>query len=157
MVDCSIIQHMMETIDPDDGGPILVYHATYEKCRLAELAERHPKFAPVLQTFIDRVVDLLPLVKEFFYHPAMHGSFSIKKVLPVIAPDLDYQKLDEIQEGTGAQVAFIEAALNSNTSPERRAEIEQKLKTYCCQDTWTMVEVVYFLAQAGRPVRPNGM
>ncbi|WP_316980095.1 DUF2779 domain-containing protein [Shumkonia mesophila] len=151
------IQRMMETIDPDDGGPILVYHATYEKGRLAELADRHPKFAPVLQTYIDRAVDLLPLVKEFFYHPAMHGSFSIKKVLPVVAPDLDYEELDEVQEGTGAQVAYIEAALNPNTSPERRAEIEQKLKTYCCQDTWAMVEVAYFLAQAGRPVRPNEM
>ena len=151
------IQCMIGTIDTDDGGPILVYHATYERGRLAELAERHPEFAPVLQTYIDRVVDLLPLVKEFFYHPAMHGSFSIKKVLPVIAPDLDYGELDEIQEGTGAQVAFVEAALNPNTTAERRSEIEQKLKAYCCQDTWAMVEVAHFLAQNGRPVRPRGM
>jgi hypothetical protein len=43
-------------------------------------------------------VDLLLLVKESFYDPRMRGSFSIKKVLPVIADDMRYDELDEVQE-----------------------------------------------------------
>lgn len=151
------IRRMSERISPDDGGPIFVYHATYEKGRLQELAERHPDHAPLLQKYIDRVVDLLPLVKQYFYHPDMQGSFSIKKVLPVIAPDLDYRQLEDIREGTGAQIAYIEAAFEPNVTPERLARIDETLKAYCRQDTWAMVEIAYFLARAGRPVRPSGM
>lgn len=154
-LDC--IRHMEESIDPDDGGPLFVYHATYEKGRLKELAERHPDHAPLLEKYIDRVVDLLPLVKQHFYHPDMRGSFSIKKVLPVIAPDLDYGQLDDVQEGTGAQIAYMEAALEPDVTPERLARIDEALKAYCRQDTWAMVEIAYFLAQAGRPARPPGM
>lgn len=151
------IEKMREVIDPDDGGPIFVYWATYEKSRLQELAERHPEHSALLEQYIARLVDLWPLVKENFYHPAMRGSFSIKKVLPVIAPDLDYGDLDEVQEGTGAQVAYLFAVFDPATKPERKADLENKLRTYCRQDTWAMVEVAYFLAQAGRPVRPAGM
>ena len=147
---------MREVIDPDDG-PIFVYWATYEKTRIQELAERHPEHSALLEQYIARLVDLWPLVKENFYHPAMRGSFSIKKVLPVIAPDLDYGDLDEVQEGTGAQVAYLFAVFDPATKPERKADLENKLRTYCRQDTWAMVEVAYYLAQAGRPVRPAGM
>lgn len=151
------IEKIREVIDPDDGGPIFVYYETYEKGRLQELAERHPEHAAVLEKYIARLVDLWPLVKENFYHPAMRGSFSMKKVLPVIAPDLDYGELEEVQEGTGAQVAYLYAVFEPATTPERKRDLEGKLRTYCRQDTWAMVEVAYFLAQAGRPVRPAGM
>jgi hypothetical protein len=84
----------------------------------------------------------------------MRGSFSIKKVLPVVAPELDYGALEEIQEGTGAQVAYIEAALDTTTPPKRKAKIEQRLRAYCRQDTWAMVRVAYFLTGQGAPAAP---
>lgn len=40
------------------------------------------------QAGIDRMVDLLPIARERYYHPDMHGSWSIKAVF-------DY--LDEIK------------------------------------------------------------
>lgn len=150
------IQRMLEVIDPGDDGPIFVYYATYERGRLQELAERHPEYAAPIETYIKRLVDLLPIVRDRFYHPAMRGSFSIKKVLPVIAPDLDYEALQGVQEGTGAQTAFLEAAFDQ-VSPERKREIEESLRVYCRQDTWAMVEVAHFLAEKRRPPRPPGM
>ncbi len=147
------IERMRQVIDPKDGGPIFVYYATYEKGRLKELAERHPKHSELLAKYVARIVDLWPMVRKHYYHPQMRGSFSIKKVLPMIAPDLDYGELDEVQDGTGAQVAYLYAVLDSATTQERKADLENKLRTYCKQDTWAMVEVAYFLAQAGRPVR----
>jgi hypothetical protein len=151
------IDHMRAMIDPNDGAPIFVYFATYERGRLNELADRHPAQLDLVQTYSDRLVDLLPIVKEHFYHPSMRGSFSIKKVLPVVAPDLSYAELDGVQEGTGAQVAYIDAALNPETPLTQKVAIERQLRTYCRQDTWAMVEIAHFLAQTGRPLRPAGM
>jgi hypothetical protein len=151
------IERMLEVIDPDDDGPLFVYFATYERGRLNELADRHPAHAELAQKYVGRLVDLLPIVRDHFYHPAMQGSFSIKKVLPVVVPELDYTALEGVQEGTGAQVAYIDAALDPGIAPARKAAIDQQLRTYCRQDTWAMVEIAYFLAQAGRPPRPPGM
>lgn len=150
------IARMQEVIDPNDGGPIFVYYATYERGRLEGLAERHPEYADLLQRYLDRLFDLHPLVKSHYYHPEMRGSFSIKRVLPVIAPDLDYAGLGEVQEGTGAQVAYLYAVFDPATTPERKADLERKLLAYCKQDTWAMVEVAYFLARSGRPPREAG-
>jgi hypothetical protein len=97
------------------------------------------------------------MVRQFYYHPRMRGSYSIKKVLPSIAPDIQYKDLVGIQEGTGAQVAYLQAAFDSTTSAETKQEIEQNLRNYCRQDTWAMVEVAYFLSKAARPTRPAGM
>lgn len=151
------IVRMREVINPDDGGPIFVYNEVYERCRLEDLSTRHPEHAAVLQKYINRLFDLVPLVKKNFYHPQMRGSFSMKKVLPVVAPDLDYGELEEVQEGTAAQVAYLYAVLDPDTTPDRKADLEQKLRKYCRQDTWAMVEVAYFLDQSERPTRPNGM
>jgi len=147
---------LVATIDANDQGPIIVYNATYERLRLEELAERHPDLADAMNGYAARLVDLLPLVRSHFYHPAMRGSFSIKKVLPVVAPDLDYGELDEVQEGTGAQVAYLYAALDLHVTPARRADLETKLRRYCRQDTWAMVEIAHFLAEGERPRRPAG-
>jgi hypothetical protein len=38
----------------------------------------------------------------------MKGSWSIKAVLPALAPDLDYENLQEVQDGTAAQFAYLE-------------------------------------------------
>lgn len=151
------IERMFQAIDPSDSGPILVYYKTYEKSRLEDFITRHPEHKVVLQNFIDRLFDLHPVVKDYFYHPAMCGSYSIKSVLPVIAPDLNYDALDEVQEGTGAQVAYLYAALDTDITAERKGDLEAKLRIYCRQDTWAMVEVAYFLEKLARPARPAGM
>jgi hypothetical protein len=151
------IEWMKKVIDPDDSGPIIVFYKTYEKSRLEEFIIRHPEHKEPLQTYIDRLFDLHPMVKDHFYHPSMRGSFSIKSVLPVIAPDLNYDELEEVQEGTGAQVAYLFATLDPHVTEQRKADLEAKLRKYCRQDTWAMVEVAYFLASLGRPARPKGM
>lgn len=138
----------------DDGGAILVYFATYERGRLVELGKRHPAHAAAMAGFVERLVDLLPIVKEFYYHPDMEGSFSIKKVLKAMAPSLDYGKLEEVQEGVGAQLAYLEAAFEPVVGQARKADLARKLTLYCEQDTWGMVVVAYFLARRPVPARP---
>ena len=60
---------------------------------------RHPAFAVELHAIADRLVDLLPIARANYYHPAQKGSWSIKAVLPTIAPDLDYAALGEVSDG----------------------------------------------------------
>jgi hypothetical protein len=151
------IEQMLKVIDLKDNGPIFVYFATYERSRLNELAIRHPQYASQLETYASRLVDLLPVVKSNYYHPLMMGSFSIKKVLPRIAPDLDYSALTEVSDGTAAQVAYIKAALSKEQTAAEKAETEKHSRIYCRQDTWAMVETAYFLAHKPRPARPLGM
>jgi hypothetical protein len=145
------IERMLEAIPPAGPGPIFVYFQTYEAGRLRELAERHPQYGAAVNQYLARLVDLHPIVRANYYHPAMRGSFSIKAVLPTIAPDLDYDHLEEITGGTAAQVAYLYAALDPQTTPERRAELRHRLLLYCKQDTWAMVEVAYFLQRLPRP------
>jgi hypothetical protein len=149
------IEQMRQVINPYDLGPIIVYNATYERQRLEGLAIRHPEQAELIDKYIGRLFDLFPIVKDHFYHPGMRGSFSIKSVLPVIAPDLNYQELEEVQEGTAAQVAYLLATKDPKTTLQRKADLERKLRTYCRQDTWAMVEVAYFLGRRSRPMRPE--
>jgi len=106
-------------------------------------AERFPDLAGRLQAVIARIVDLLPIVKRNYYHPDMRGSWSLKAVLPTVAPDLDYGDLDEVQDGVLAQVAY-EEAIAPGTSPERRETIRRNLLRYCERDTLAMVRLVEY-------------
>ena len=128
---------------PSSGdGPILVYNQGFECGRMRELAAAFPDLAPALHAAIDRVVDLLPIDRAHYYHPDMYGSWSLKKVLPAIAPDLTYDHL-AISDGGMAQEAIGEI-INKETSDDRRAQLRQALLEYCAQDTWAMVRITQF-------------
>jgi hypothetical protein len=86
------------------------------------------------------MVDLLPMAQKHYYHPDMHGSWSIKAVLPTIVPDLAYDILEGIQDGGMAQAAFVEA-IRPSTSQSRRNEIKTELLDYCGLDTYAMVRI----------------
>ena len=132
------------------AGPIFVY-SSYEKTTLRNLAERFPDLAPNLDAIIARLVDLYPLAKAYYYHPAMMGHWSIKDVLPTIAPELAYDNdsLGEVRDGGGAQVAYREI-IAAGTSAERRSALVSDLKNYCARDTLAMVEVVRFFEGRSR-------
>ena len=85
-------------------------------------------------------VDLLEIVREHYYHRDFHGSFSIKAVLPALAPEFGYGDL-EIQDGNLAAVAFIES-ISADTKPERRGQLRRDLLAYCKRDTEAMLRVV---------------
>ncbi len=37
---------------------------------------------------------------QHMHHPQMKGSWSLKSILPTIAPEMDYRGLDEVQVST---------------------------------------------------------
>jgi len=92
----------------------------------------------------DRLVDLLPITRDHYYHPAMKGSWSLKDVLPTVAPDLDYANLDgAVQSGGDVEPAYAEI-LDPATDDVRRSELETALVTYCERDTLALVRLVEF-------------
>lgn len=129
------------------SGPIFCY-GTFEGTRLDDLAAMLPRLAPKLSKIRARLVDLLPLARKYYYHPEMKGSWSIKDVLPTVAPDLDYSDL-EIQGGDIAQQAYLEA-IHPETTPERREAIRSNLLAYCGRDTEGLVSLVRFFESAGK-------
>lgn len=123
-------------------GPIIVYNAGFERGRMSELAVSFPDLAPALTAAIQRVFDLLPIARNHYYHPDMRGSWSIKAVLPTIAPDLSYEGL-EVAHGGMAQEAFLEL-LEPSLAAERRTKLTAALLAYCERDTFAMVRIAQF-------------
>lgn len=121
-------------------GPVFVYNAGFEMARIRELAERFPSLSQPLLAINDRVVDLLPVARKRYYHPSQQGSWSIKKVLPAVVPELRYDTLDGVQDGGMAMDAFLEG-IHPDTTPERKTQIKQQLLAYCKLDTYAMVRL----------------
>jgi hypothetical protein len=128
------------------AGPILVY-TDYERRVLEGLAGRYPDLAAQLHAAIARLVDLHPPTKQHYDHAALNGSWSLKAVLPTVAPDLNYAKLGEVQDGLAAQRAYVEASA-PNTPAPRRDSLRRALLDYCRQDTLALVRLVEFFGHA---------
>jgi hypothetical protein len=126
-------------------GPILVY-TPYERRVIQSLAARFADLAAPLAALAERIVDLHPTTRRHYYHPDMQGSWSIKAVLPTVAPELDYSRLGEVQDGFAAQNAYLEA-IAATTSDARRAALRRALLDYCRHDTLALVRLVEFFAK----------
>ena len=114
------------------------------------LQNRFPDLAEALAAIAARLQDLLPVTRNHYYHPDMLGSWSIKSVLPAIAPDLDYAELEGIRDGAAAADAYL-CAISAETTNEERARLEQQLRDYCRFDTLAMVSLLRFFESGGRP------
>jgi hypothetical protein len=128
------------------AGPVLMY-TTYERSVVEGLAAMYPDLAAPLEAIAARLVDLHPVTRANYYHPDMLGSWSIKAVLPTIAPDMDYAGLDGIHEGTEASAAYLEA-IDPTTPAERKASLRRELLNYCRHDTEAMVRLLRFFTQS---------
>jgi hypothetical protein len=140
----ALAESLIRTLE--DAGPVLMY-TDYERRVIAGLAGMYPDLAAPLQAVAERLVDLHPVTRANYYHPDMLGSWSIKAVLPTIAPDMDYAALEGIHEGTEASAAYLEA-VHPETAPERREELRRNLLRYCRHDTEAMVRLLHFFAAA---------
>lgn len=130
--------------DIGDTGSVLVWYEAFEKGRNGEMAEQHPDHSEWLLNLNGRVVDLMiPFYAGWVNDASFCGSASIKKVLPVLVPDLSYSVL-AIHEGGTAQRLWMEAVLDQKHS-DRREQIMTDLIDYCRLDTLAMVKIHQWL------------
>jgi predicted RecB family nuclease len=119
-------------------GTIYTYTG-YEEGVIKELADHLPQHKDRLLAIVDRIKDLHKIVSKLYYHPDLHGSFSVKVVLPALLHDMGYGKL-AIQDGQEAGLEYrkmIDPAITS----EVREKIRADLLTYCGHDTIAMVKI----------------
>lgn len=129
--------------DIPSNGAVIAYFASFERARIRELADSFPDLSEGLSRIAARIVDLLPITRNHWYHRDQRGSWSIKAVLPTVSDDLSYKDL-AVGDGTAAQLAYLEA-IRPDTTDERRDEIDHELRVYCGQDTKAMVVLLHKL------------
>lgn len=120
-------------------GSIFVWNVTFEKDVLKKLAIDFPQYAVEINAIIDRLVDLMPPFRpnKTVFSEAFNGSYSIKKVLPVVVPELSYNDLI-IQEGGTA--SFKYGQMNNLNEAEKEI-LRKDLLDYCKRDTFAMVRI----------------
>jgi len=137
-----LADRMKQDIDPI--GTMIVWSRGYEAGRNDELAKLHPEHAAFLDQLNENMFDLMTIFSRNFYVDAkFKGSASIKKVLPVIVPELSYKNL-HVQKGDQA-IERWEKLINVETSQKEKDQIEKDLLEYCKMDTFAMVEIYRFL------------
>ena len=123
-------------------GTICTYSG-YERQVLRAPAAALPDRERALKALEARLLDLLVVVRNGYYHPDFRGSFSIKSVLPALVPGLGYDDL-AIADGQVA-AAMYRTALASADVAERQRTFGA-LRAYCERDTLAMVELCRALA-----------
>ena len=126
-------------------GSVVVYRASFEKGILKHLADFFPEHAPLLQSITERLWDLLMIFENYYVHPDFLGSNSLKAILPVLAPSLDYQDLD-VRDGTEAQATW-NLMLKYRKPRSKKTNGINRLKAYCKMDTRATVEIYKVLKE----------
>ncbi|MBA3769797.1 MAG: DUF2779 domain-containing protein [Blastocatellia bacterium] len=123
-------------------GTVLVWYEAFEKGRNSEMAEMFPEHAEFLNEINAKTFDLMKIFSDRLYiHPEFKGRNSIKKVLPVLVPELSYDNLG-VGEGMTATIKWFRAVKWDSLDDAEREQIFTDLDAYCFQDTLAMVRIV---------------
>ena len=141
-----VARALVEVLGRDDAA-VLAY-SNYEKQCLTNMAAHVPELTDALESIVDRLVDLLPIVRKHVYHPDLLGSFSIKKVGPAFARGVGYADLSGVADGMAALGAFAEIVRGELSSADE-ARVREELLLYCERDTLALLEVFRALTNGG--------
>jgi hypothetical protein len=120
----------------------VAHYSHFEKTRIKGLQEAVPELAGELEELEHKLIDLLPVVRENVYHPGFLGSFSMKRILTPLVPELTYNDL-VIVDGLVASVEIARLLFVAGKIPkEEHDRVRQDLLNYCERDTWAMVKVL---------------
>jgi len=132
----ALVESLLDAI-PTEGT--IVAYSNYEQTVMKRLAMEFPVYEEPLLLLCERTFDLLKLIRDEYYHPQFHGSFSIKSVLPALVPEMGYEDL-KIQHGLIAAIDFGRMVA-ANTPMDERDRTREALLAYCQRDTEAMVRI----------------
>lgn len=142
--DKDFIRHFAESMIKDipENGSVIIYNKSFEPARNNEIAKLYPDLKKEMDRINSNMVDFLePFKQRKYYCKEMHGSASIKAVLPALYPndpELDYHNLPVVHNGDQASKAFASLKYKSK---EEQEEIRKGLLVYCELDTLAMVKI----------------
>ncbi len=120
-----------------DTGTIISWYKNFENSRNRELATLLPNYKDFFLDVINRTYDLMDIVENQYYvHPGFQGRASIKKVLPVLAPEFTYKNL-KVKNGTDAIEAYRQITTGELIGDAAK-EKERQMLEYCKLDTYAM-------------------
>ncbi|MDH5533332.1 MAG: DUF2779 domain-containing protein [Candidatus Pacebacteria bacterium] len=126
--------------DIGDSGTVLTWNMSYEKGCNDRMAALYPEHADFLSQLNERIDDLMiPFSKMWFFDKDFFGSASVKKVMPVLAPELSYKELN-VGDGLLARRMWTQTVLEGRHEANRD-EIMDDLSKYCTLDTFAMVRI----------------
>lgn len=142
--DTDYLRHFAESMikDMPENGSVIIYNKSFEPARNNEIARMYPDLKDEMDRINSNIVDFLESFKQRkYYTKEMHGSASIKAVLPALYPnnpELDYHNLPVVHNGGEASEAFLSL---KNKTKEEQKEIRHGLLVYCKLDTLAMVKL----------------
>jgi hypothetical protein len=127
--------------DIGDSGIVLTWNMSYEKGCNDRMAALYPEYADFLANLNNRIEDLMtPFAKMWFFDKDFFGSASVKRILPVLAPELSYKELN-VSDGLLARRMWTQTILEGKNR-EKRPVIMDDLSRYCTLDTLAMVRIL---------------
>lgn len=120
-------------------GSVLVYNQAFENQRLEEMKNEYPDVHDAVNALQERIVDLMTLFVKNYRLPEMEGSFSLKKVLPALVPELNYESLG-IKDGAVASASFYNLQFEKHLGKIKK--VRDELILYCAMDTLAMVKII---------------
>ncbi len=139
---------LLKKLKADIGkdGTVLTWNMSYEKGCNDRMGNLYPEYKELLKKINERVLDLMtPFSNMWLVDKKLFGSASLKYVLPALAPELSYNKL-EISDGMKARNTWTKTFLGGENHNQRE-KIASDLSNYCTLDTLAMVQILKKLQQ----------
>jgi hypothetical protein len=134
----SFLDSLQEHVSP--FGSLIAWNKVFE-CLVNDSIAR--RFSPAREYIIelnDRFYDLMDVFsKQYFVHRDLRGSVSIKKVLPVLTPELTYSTLG-IQDGAMASLTWSRI-ISGEIDDQECGRLRSSLRDYCALDSYGMYAI----------------
>jgi hypothetical protein len=105
--DREIAEKLIEYLE---GNGSIVTYANFERIAILKLANSFPDLCEKLNKISLRIVDFELIIRKNYYDVKFMGRFSIKKILPILIPEMNYKNL-KISDGKDASAAFAFIAM----------------------------------------------
>lgn len=133
-----LAQHLLEHMQ--DSGSIIVWNKSFEMGRHKEMAALYANYREKLLGLNERIYDLMNIFRKGLYaHPEFKGKYSIKKILPVLVPDLSYESLN-IPSGDETMMIWNDIHLGK-LAKEKIEGTRIDMLEYCKLDTLAMLRI----------------
>jgi hypothetical protein len=138
-----LVEHLLQHLSPQ--GSVVVWNQRFERRCNENLARHCPNQAEALLGINDRLFDLMrPFSDGAYVEAGFRGSASLKAVLPVLYPQLDYGDL-QIKDGQEAMLTWYWLQ-QGKVSEEDHDSFRSAMLDYCQRDTYGMVAIWAFLS-----------
>lgn len=149
------VQELVESLRQAIGlqGTVLAWNKRFEMGCNETMAGLYPPGKAFLEDVNRRTFDLAEVFFDHHYlHPEFQGRWTIKKILPVLVPELSYDGL-AVREGSTAS-ALWEDAVQGKIAGAELDQLYADLRKYCTLDTLAMVRIYQHLVEICRKPPP---